>query len=101
MAYEDDVKLFERYMPLISAELRRIGVRAEDERWIHAGSSQPPTEQLAQANLAAVRALPTGMGVRAYCRWLGFDYDEAKRQLNGPTPTNEEMTPARQADTSS
>jgi hypothetical protein len=81
MSYHEDVELLERYMPLISAELRRIGVSAEDERWIHAGT-----------NLAAGRALPTNMGVRAYCNWLGFDYDDAKRKLAAhSTPPNEEL----------
>jgi hypothetical protein len=92
MSYHEDVELLERYMPLISAELRRIGVSAEDERWIHAGTNQRPTEELAKANLAAVRALPTNMGVRAYCNWLGFDYDDAKRKLAAhSTPPNEEL----------
>jgi hypothetical protein len=91
MSYQEDIGLLQRYMPLISAELRRIGVSAEDERWIHAGTTQRPTEELAKANLAAVRALPSGMGVRAYCKWLGFDYDEAKRELASfSTPPSEE-----------
>jgi hypothetical protein len=81
MPRQEDLEILERYMPLISAELRRIGVSVEDEAWIHAGTKQRPTEALAKANLAAVRALPTGIGVRAYCRWLGFDYDEKKRAL--------------------
>ena len=51
----------ERYMALIQAELRRIGVSEEDERWIHAGSGGPwdlPLDQLFERELAALRQLP-------------------------------------------
>lgn len=76
-------ELLEAFIPEWEAELRRIGVSEADARWIHAGSDRAPTEELLAANLAALRALPTGMGVVAYCAWLGFDHDEAKRELFG------------------
>jgi hypothetical protein len=31
--------------------------------------------------LEALRGLSTGVGVKAYCTWLGFDYDDAMREL--------------------
>lgn len=78
-------ELLARYEPLIAAELRRIGVSAADERWIHAGTARWPTAELLEAELAGLRALPTGMGVEAYCSYLGFDYHTAKRELSGPS----------------
>jgi hypothetical protein len=73
--------LLERFYPLIEAELRRIGVGADDERWIHAGSDQSPTEAMLSDYLAMLRSIPTGAGVVAYCARLGFDYETAKRAI--------------------
>ena len=78
-------ELLEQYEPLIRAELRRIGVSESDERWIHAGSDQSLTAAGLGAELVALRALPTGLGVEAYCSYLGIDYDPAKRDLSGPS----------------
>ena len=80
----DELALLDYYIPLIDAELRRIGVSEEDQRWIHAGSDRRPTSELLEHELLALRALPTGWGVQAYCRWLGFDYESARRELQLP-----------------
>ena len=77
----EELALLERYFPLIEAELRRVGVSEEDQGWIHAGSDQRPTEDLLEGELRRLQSLPTAWGVRAYCQWLGFDYDQAKREL--------------------
>ena len=67
--------------PLVAAELRRIGVSDEDQLWIHAGSDKRPTAALYQEWIDELRALPTDLGVEAYCAWLGFDYESMKREL--------------------
>jgi len=67
--------------PIVAAELRRIGVSAEDQLWIHAGSDKRPTAALYQEWLERLRALPTDLGVEAYCASLGFDYESMKREL--------------------
>jgi len=81
--------VLDRYVPLIQAELRRIGVTEEDERWIHAGSGGSwdlPLEQMLTRELAALRTLPTGLGVVGYCAYLGFDYATAKAGIFGVDP---------------
>ena len=75
--------LLERYQPLVSIELRRIGVSEADEAWIHAGSDGPITESRFVEHLAELRALPTDFGVVAYCARLGLDYEASKRALSG------------------
>ena len=81
MLTPDEQALLERYAPLIDAQLRRIGVSEADQEWIHAGSDQRPTEEIFAAYLDMLRALPTGLGVVAYCAQLGFDYETTKREL--------------------
>lgn len=80
----EELALLEEFLPLIDAELRRIGVNEQDQGWIHAGSDQLPTRELLDNELHSLRALPTGLGVRGYCTWLGFDYDARKRELQIP-----------------
>ena len=77
----EELELILHYQPLLDAELRRLGVSEDDQRWIHAGSDQVPTTALLERELLALRSLPDGIGPRAYCRYLGFDYDQAKRDL--------------------
>jgi len=67
--------------PIVAAELRRIGVSDEDQLWIHAGSDKRPTAALYQEWIDELRALPTDLGVEAYCAWLGFNYESMKREL--------------------
>ena len=81
--------LFERFHPLIQAELRRIGVSEEDEQWIHAGSGgrwDLPLEQMLERELTALRRLPTALGVVGYCAHLGFDYATARARVFGSDP---------------
>lgn len=82
----DELTLLKRYVPLVDAELRRIGVSEADQDWIHAGSDRPPTEDMFAAHLAMLRVLPTGFGVVAYCARLGFDYEATKREVFGFDP---------------
>jgi hypothetical protein len=82
----DELTLLERYLPLIDAELRRIGVSEADQEWIHAGSDRRPTEDMFAAQLDMLRALPTGFGVVAYCAHLGFDYETSRRDVFGRNP---------------
>ena len=80
----EEQALLERYVPLLEAEWRRIGISDDDARWIFGGSSHRPTEQLLSAELADLRTLPTGYGVEAFCARLGFDYHATRRKLLGP-----------------
>ena len=83
MSGEKERALFERYEPLIQAELRRIGVSEADEQWIHAGSGGhlELNADMFEAHLTDLRALPTSLGVVGYCAYLGFDYENTKREL--------------------
>jgi hypothetical protein len=71
--------LLRHFEPLCEAELDRLGISREDQNWIHAGSGVSPTKEGYEGWLTELRALPTGMGVAAYCAYLGFDYVEMKR----------------------
>jgi len=79
-----ELNLLARYAPLLEAEWQRIGISADDARWIFGGSDQRPTEPLLAAELEDLRALPTGYGVEAFCRHRGFDYHATKREVFGP-----------------
>jgi hypothetical protein len=81
MFSSDELALLKRYVPLIDAELRRIGVSEADQQWIHAGADQRPTENMFAAHLDMLRGLPTEFGVVAYCAHLGFDYETTKRDV--------------------
>ena len=85
MSREEDFALFAEFMPLVEAELDRLGVSRQDQRWIHAGTTERPTRARAEAWLADLRALPSGLGVVSYCKYLGFDYAEWKQKLALPS----------------
>ena len=79
---DDLLALIREFEPLCEAELTRIGISEEDQRWIHAGiGGSAPSRDQYQAWLDRLRALPTDMGPEAYCAWLGFDYQQRKRML--------------------
>ena len=81
MITPNELALLQRYVPLIDAELRRVGVSEADQNWIHAGTDRPLTQDMLVAHLAELRALPTELGVVAYWAYLGFDYETAKRDV--------------------
>ena len=85
MSREEDFALLAEFMPLVEAELDRIGVSRDDQGWIHAGTNERPTRVRAEAWLAHLRGLPSGMGVVAYCAHLGFDYADWKQKLKLPS----------------
>ena len=68
----DELALLHRYQPLLEAELRRIGVSEADERWMHAGSDRPPTEELLEARewMTADVYLWEGRSARRECSIL-------------------------------
>ena len=66
---------------LCNAELERIGLTPEDRAWIHAGWDHAPTRATYEKWLADLHRLPTGMGAPAYCAYLGFDYEQIRRQI--------------------
>ena len=82
----DELTLLKRYVPLIDAELRRIGVSQADQDWIHARSDRRPTETMLATHLDMLRRLPTGLGAVGYCAHLGFDYEATKRDVFGFDP---------------
>jgi hypothetical protein len=77
----DEEALLTEYWPLYEAEWHRLGISRADQQWIHAGSEEQPTREKLETGLQALRELPTGMGVVAYCAHLGFAYATVKRDL--------------------
>ena len=93
MMTDSERALLERFVPMMQAEYRRIGVEAEVEAFF-TGSGGVPTELNLEKELATLRAIPTNAGFEAYCaafgidvHWLRRTHDELMRQA----PPNEEL----------
>ena len=69
--------LLAQYSPLIKAEFQRIGFTDDDFRYLASGDAI--TEPGLQAQLAELRAVPSGLGAQAYFAQFGIDFDAVKR----------------------
>ena len=87
MLTPEERELMEEYEPLREAELTRLGISPGDQDWLFAGWGEPspgPNRAGYEADLARLRALPTGMGVEGFCsQVLGLDYWATRREIFG------------------
>ena len=77
---EDQAALIAHYLPLLNAELRRIGFTDDDLR--HLGSGGNFTRAGMEAHLAELRAIPSGIGANAYYAQYGVDFATLKREAD-------------------
>ena len=79
-----DPDLCAYFLPLVGAELIRIGFTEEDFRYL--GSGGDLTHEQLEVHLAELRATPSGIGADAYFARLGVDFAALKRQANELPP---------------
>jgi hypothetical protein len=79
---QDQAALIAHYLPLVNAELRRIGFTEDDLR--HLGSGGNFTRAGLETHLAALRAIPSGIGANAYYSQYGMDFATLKREAAPP-----------------
>ena len=77
---EDQAALIAHYLPLVNAELRRIGFTEDDFR--HLGSGGNFTRAGLETDLAQLRATPSGIGANAYYARYGVDFAALKREAD-------------------
>ena len=73
----DQQALIAHYLPLITNELRRIGLTDDD--FFHLGSGGEITEAMLQAQLTELETIPSGIGAQAYFARFGVDFAAVKR----------------------
>jgi len=69
--------LIAQYLPLVNAELQRIGFTEDDFRYL--GSGGEFTRAGLEAHLAELRDIPSGIGAIAYYARYGVDFAAIKR----------------------
>lgn len=72
--------LIAHYLPLVNAELQRIGFTEDDLGYL--GSGGEFTRAALEAHLAELRAIPSGIGAIAYYARYGVDFAAIKREAN-------------------
>ena len=77
---DDQAALIAEYLPLVEAELQRIGFTEDDLRYL--GSGGEFTRSGLEAHLVELRAIPTGIGAVAYYARQGVDFAAIKREAD-------------------
>ena len=77
---EDQAALVTHYLPLVNAELQRIGFTEDDFRYLGSGGNF--TRAGLEAHLAELRAIPSGIGANAYYAQYGVDFAALKRDAD-------------------
>lgn len=77
---DDQTALIAHYLPLVDAELQRIGFTEDDFRYL--GSGGEFTRTGLEAHLTELREVPSGIGAIAYYARLGVDFAAIKRQAD-------------------
>ena len=77
---DDQRYLITHYLPLIDAELRRIGFTDDD--FSRLGSGGDVTRAGVEAHLAELREIPSGIGAAAYYARIGIDLEALKREAD-------------------
>ena len=84
MTHEDD-GLVAQYLPMVNAELLRIGFTEDDFRYLGSGGGKL-TRQRFEDSLAELRTIPSGIGANAYFARYGVDFAAIKRDSSEPPP---------------
>ena len=77
---QNKTTLIAEYLPLVNAELRRIGFTDDDFRYL--GSGGEITRERFERNLAELREIPSGIGAIAYYARYGVDFAALKREAD-------------------
>jgi outer membrane protease len=77
---DDQGVLIMHYLPLVNAELQRIGFTEDDFSYL--GSGGEFTRTGLEAHLAELRDIPSGIGAIAYYARYGVDFAAIKRQVD-------------------
>ena len=80
----DQDALAAEYLPLVNAELTRIGFTEDDLR--HLGSGGEFAREDLEAHLAELRRIPSNIGADAYFARYGVDFAAIKRDSSSPAP---------------
>lgn len=70
------------YLPLVNAELQRIGFTEDDLRYLGSGGQGEVTRADLEAHLAELREIPSGIGAVAYYARYGVDFAAIKREAD-------------------
>ena len=80
----EEEALVAHYLPLVNAELLRIGFTEDDFRYL--GSGGELTRERFEAHLVELRSIPSGIGANAFFARLGVDFAAIKRDSTDPPP---------------
>jgi hypothetical protein len=80
---DEQAALLARYLPLVNAELQRIGFTEDDFRYFGSGGEFTPAGL--EAHLAELREIPSGIGAIAYYARYGVDFAAIKRDVDDRT----------------
>lgn len=87
----DNSSFISHYLPVVNAELQRIGFTEDDLRYL--GSGGELTRDGLEAQLAELRQIPSNIGANAYFAHYGIDFAAVKRDpscgLPDTAPPNE------------
>ena len=75
---DEQAALIAHYLPLVNAELKRIGFTEDDFRYL--GSGGEFTRAGLEAHLAELREISSGIGAVAYYARHGVDFAAIKRE---------------------
>jgi mRNA interferase HicA len=93
----DREALVAHYVPLLTAELQRIGFTDDDLRYL--GSGGELSQARFEAELAELRGIPSGIGAEAYFARVGVDFAAIKREVtsrDGAGPSTDESRLTKQ-----
>ena len=79
----DQDMLFAHYLPLVNAELVRIGFTEDDFRYL--GSGGKFTAEELDTHLADLRQIPSGIGANAFFARYGVDFAAIKQDSSSAT----------------
>ena len=80
----EEEALVAQYMPLVNAELTRIGFTDDDFRYL--GSGGTFTRHGLEAQLVELRNIPSAIGANAFFARYGVDFTAVKRDSSRPPP---------------
>ena len=78
---DEQAALIAQYLPLVNAELQRIGFTEDDLGYLASGGEF--TRAGLEAHLVELREIPSGIGAVAYYARQGVDFAAIKRAADG------------------
>ena len=81
---DEEKALLAQYLPLVNAELLRIGFTEDDFRYL--GSGGELTREGLEGQIVELRNIPSGIGPNAFFARYGVDFAAVKRDSCEPPP---------------